>query len=175
MRVRRARAARVSSAGVLLVAAVALAASSSSGGRHHSPRVTETGIHKIKHVVVIMQENRSFDEYFGTFPGADGLPRDATGFTTCLPDPASSTCQRPYHDANDVNGGAAHGAPNSTAAVDGGKMDGFVTVARREPTTYRAAWTCSSCLLVQAGLSRMRVRTPYEREIPADCRRMPRR
>ena len=33
-----------------------------------------TGIHKIKHVVVIMQENRSFDQYFGTYPGADGIP-----------------------------------------------------------------------------------------------------
>src|SRR5260370_832653 len=31
------------------------------------------GIHKIQHVVVIMQENRSFDQYFGTFPGAAGL------------------------------------------------------------------------------------------------------
>jgi phospholipase C len=30
------------------------------------------GIHKIKHVIVVMQENRSFDEYFGTYPGADG-------------------------------------------------------------------------------------------------------
>jgi phospholipase C len=30
------------------------------------------GIHKIKHVIIIMQENRSFDSYlyFGTFPGA---------------------------------------------------------------------------------------------------------
>ncbi len=27
----------------------------------------------IKHVVILMQENRSFDEYFGTFPGANGL------------------------------------------------------------------------------------------------------
>ncbi len=26
------------------------------------------GIRKIKHVVVIMQENRSFDTYFGTYP-----------------------------------------------------------------------------------------------------------
>jgi len=32
----------------------------------------------IKHVIVIMQENRSFDTYFGTFPGADGLPRDGS-------------------------------------------------------------------------------------------------
>ena len=28
---------------------------------------------KVKHVFVIYQENRSFDSYFGTFPGADGL------------------------------------------------------------------------------------------------------
>jgi Phosphoesterase family len=34
----------------------------------------ETGIQKIQHVVVIMQENRSFDSYFGTHPGADGIP-----------------------------------------------------------------------------------------------------
>src|SRR5204863_631952 len=33
-----------------------------------------SGIHKIKHVVVIMQENRSFDTYFGTYPGANGIP-----------------------------------------------------------------------------------------------------
>ena len=33
------------------------------------------GIHTIKHVIVVMQENRSFDNYFGTFPGADGIPR----------------------------------------------------------------------------------------------------
>ncbi|HEY3477775.1 MAG TPA: alkaline phosphatase family protein, partial [Streptomyces sp.] len=26
----------------------------------------------IKHVVIILKENRSFDEYFGKFPGANG-------------------------------------------------------------------------------------------------------
>ena len=29
---------------------------------------------KIKHIVIIMQENRSFDHYFGTFPGRMGFP-----------------------------------------------------------------------------------------------------
>lgn len=28
---------------------------------------TFQGIHKIRHVIIIMQENRSFDSYFGTF------------------------------------------------------------------------------------------------------------
>jgi phospholipase C len=40
---------------------------------------------KIRHVVVIMQENRSFDSYFGTYPGADGLRRTEDGeFTVCV-------------------------------------------------------------------------------------------
>ena len=65
---------------------------------------TDTGIHKIKHVIVIMQENRTFDSYFGTFPGANGLPKNV-----CIPDPASGGCIKPYHDANDLNGGGPHG------------------------------------------------------------------
>ena len=28
----------------------------------------------LQHLVFIVQENRSFDHLFGTFPGADGLP-----------------------------------------------------------------------------------------------------
>ncbi len=39
-----------------------------------APVVIPPGIHRIKHVIVIMQENRSFDSYFGTYPGADGIP-----------------------------------------------------------------------------------------------------
>src|SRR5262249_23643852 len=36
--------------------------------------VVPPGIHKIKHVIIIMQENRSFDSYFGTYPGAARIP-----------------------------------------------------------------------------------------------------
>ena len=50
-----------------------------------------TGIHKIRHIVVIMQENRSFDSYFGTYPGADGLPRSHGKFTVCVPDPLNGS------------------------------------------------------------------------------------
>src|SRR5579872_3493178 len=32
----------------------------------------------VKHVFIIYQENHSFDEYFGTFPGADNLTSAAT-------------------------------------------------------------------------------------------------
>ena len=41
-------------------------------GRAHAHAASLAGIHKIRHVVVVMQENRSFDSYFGTYPGADG-------------------------------------------------------------------------------------------------------
>jgi len=55
------------------------------------------GIHKIRHVVVIMQENRSFDSYFGTYPGADGIPGLAgnPGTLPCLADPATAVATAP--------------------------------------------------------------------------------
>jgi phospholipase C len=79
------------------------------------------GIHKIKHVVVIMQENRSFDSYFGTFPKADGIPPNV-----CVPDPLRGTCAKPYHDRHDTNNGGPHSAKAAVADINGGKMNGFV-------------------------------------------------
>ena len=63
---------------------------------------------KIQHVVIIMQENRSFDEYFGTYPGADGIPMQNGIPTVCVPDPTTQQCVRPYHNSNDVNAGGPH-------------------------------------------------------------------
>src|SRR5436305_81989 len=86
------------------------------------------GIHKIKHVVIIMQENRSFDSYFGTFPGADGIPGLAgnPGQVPCLPDPLSGGCDRPFHDRADLNVGGPHDGGASRSDVAGGFMNGFV-------------------------------------------------
>jgi phospholipase C len=83
------------------------------------------GIHKIKHVIIIMQENRSFDSYFGTYPGADGLPMRDGVPTVCVPNPAGG-CTRPYHDRADRNGGGPHAEGNAIADVDGGRMNGFI-------------------------------------------------
>ena len=96
-----------------------------------SPAPGAAGIHKIQHVVVIMQENRSFDQYFGLYPGADGLPRQDGQFTVCIPDPANGGCVRPYHDATDRNGGGPHGSSSATADINAGKMDGFISQAQR--------------------------------------------
>jgi phospholipase C len=78
-------------------------------------------------VILIMQENRSFDQYFGTYPGADGLPRTASGeFSVCAPNPATGGCEKPFHDTRDLNAGGPHGQADAVADVDGGRMDGFV-------------------------------------------------
>jgi phospholipase C len=88
------------------------------------------GIHKIKHVIVIMQENRSFDSYFGTYPGADGIPMKDGVPAVCVPDPQTKTCVRPYHDTADENAGGPHTGHAADRAIDGGKMDGFIKIAQ---------------------------------------------
>ena len=87
------------------------------------------GIHKIRHVVVIMQENRSFDTYFGTYPGADGIPMRHGKPTVCSPDPHTGICVRPYRDKHDVNAGGPHELAAELADVDQGRMDGFIRSA----------------------------------------------
>jgi phospholipase C len=117
---------------IVVAAGVAafLVATVAPTGSHAARPKPATGIHKIRHVIVIMQENRSFDHYFGTYPGADGLPRDPAGnFEVCVPNPATGRCERPFHDTQDQNAGGPHGQGDAVADVDGGKMDGFVTRA----------------------------------------------
>jgi phospholipase C len=92
------------------------------------------GIHKIKHVIVIEQENRSFDSYFGTYPGADGIPTAHGVPIPCVANPAGG-CTKPYHDTADVNGGGPHGESNAVADVNGGKMDGFIAQRNQAQST----------------------------------------
>src|SRR2546430_2757295 len=111
---------------VVIGSLLAAAAPSTGTGTQLKP-APAAGTHKIKHVIVIMQDNRSFDHYSGTYPGADGFPRAANGdFAICVQDPARGVCQKPYHDTNDLNAGGPHGQANATADVNGGKMDGFI-------------------------------------------------
>lgn len=74
------------------------------------------GLGKIKHIVFIVKENRSFDNYFGTFPGADGATTGKTskGKTVTLgqtPDITPHDLGHTWFDAH--------------TAVDSGKMDQF--------------------------------------------------
>ncbi len=105
------------------LAALAFAAVAAGRGM-----VSLAGIHKIRHVVIIMQENRSFDSYFGTYPNADGIPGLAghPGKVPCVPDPMRHDCQKPYHNHTDSNAGGPHMAVDARADIAGGKMDGFI-------------------------------------------------
>ncbi|HEV7167507.1 MAG TPA: alkaline phosphatase family protein, partial [Micrococcaceae bacterium] len=125
--------AAASAAVVVLLAAVSIlyGLASAHPPAAHGLTAADAGIGKIKHVVIIMQENRSFDSYFGTFPGADGIAMHDGVPTVCLPDPARGTCVKPYHDPADRNSGGPHSQSNAEADVNGGKMDGFIGQAEK--------------------------------------------
>src|SRR6185437_8878754 len=70
----------------------------------------------IKHIVYIVKENRTFDNLFGTFPGADG----ATTYT----DP-NGKVHPLNHQPDQLLIDIAHEHASFLTAYDHGKMDGF--------------------------------------------------
>ncbi len=91
------------------------------------PKGVPEGYQKIQHLIFIVQENRSFDHYFGTFPGADGIPRKPDGrFDVCIPDPTLGRCVGVYHDPNLINEGGPHTENAFKKDLNGGKMNGFI-------------------------------------------------
>jgi phospholipase C len=107
-------------AGIAVATCAGLLAARSIASR--SAQRADPGIHMIKHIIVIMQENRSFDSYFGTFPGADGIPKGV-----CLPDPRNGGCRKPWVNHHDSNGNDPHNQAAFLGDVNHGKMNGFVS------------------------------------------------
>src|SRR6266550_8577624 len=70
----------------------------------------------IKHIVIIVKENRTFDDYFGTFPGADGATtyKDKNGQVH----PLNHQPDRLFFDIG-------HTHNDFELGYDNGKMDGF--------------------------------------------------
>ncbi|MFF4014325.1 alkaline phosphatase family protein [Streptomyces sp. NPDC001843] len=129
----RRRAGRLLLAAQTAVMLVLAAGAPADAAGAHQPRTP------IRHFVYLMQGDRTFDQYFGTYPGADGLPAD-----TCqardLAHPHKG-CVKPY---------ALHGKAAPAAALaagktvierqyDGGKMDGFVAAYERQGRDGAAA------------------------------------
>jgi phospholipase C len=88
---------------------------------------------KIKHIVFVIKENRTFDTLFGRFPGADGT----TQGTTC----DGSTI--PLRHAADSVGDEGHSFFDGITAVNGGRMDcfepgGYVQYLRADIPNYWA-------------------------------------
>jgi phospholipase C len=82
---------------------IAAAATQRAIGRH------------IKHVVFIIQENRSFDNFFAGWPGADSAMSGPTSTGMIVP------LQTITFDGPDIG----HGWTDALAAWNNGKMDGF--------------------------------------------------
>jgi phospholipase C len=91
--------------------------------------VQRAGSSSLQHLIFIVQENRSFDNYFGTYPGADGLPTSPP----CQVDPwYPSACDTPYPDHDASNNGGPYMNKYQVQDIDGGKMDGFVVSREQE-------------------------------------------
>ena len=132
MRRRRAR------SGVVLVAVVAVVAAAvvfhpwSRGNGSPGPAASSTtpssvpsftGKSPIKHIVFLVKENRTFDNFFGKYPGADGATT-GKGLTASHQQetiPLTPGIDEQPHDIT-------HGYVSGVLSIDGGKMDGFNTI-----------------------------------------------
>ncbi len=82
----------------------------------------------IKHVVFLIKENRTFDNLFGRFPGANGA---TSGLDRGERRPLTQAVDRLDEDIK-------HCYPCALQAWDSGKMDGFATISA---TADRSAYT----------------------------------
>lgn len=78
----------------------------------------------IRHVIVIMQEDRSFDHYFGTYPGANGIPNDFK--VPVNPFDPNSTYVRPFKLNITRTPPLIKGVSVARTAYNNGSMNGFV-------------------------------------------------
>src|SRR5262249_24113533 len=109
-----------------LVAALALvftiAGRSGTDRSAAAPPIQLLGGGKIKHVVIVYQENHSFDDVLGVL--CVKLARCDGTKTGKLPDGSTIPLKR----EPDVVPGIDHDVESQTAAIDNGKMDGFATI-----------------------------------------------
>jgi phospholipase C len=152
---------------MILAAAVSLVTLGGLGvglaGQVASPR----GIHKIQHVIVVMQENRSFDDYFGTYPGADGIPMTDGHPSVCIPDPRRARCVRPFHDPKLVDIGGPHTDLDAVLDIHDGRMTGFIRRALAGAREHCLSHVTPNCVAVEDGIGRPDVVGWHDaREIP---------
>jgi phospholipase C len=86
----------------------------------------------IQHVIVVMQENRTFDNYFWTWPGQVGY--NASLCMPLKPTDLSLGCMKPrLANSSALSGDLPHDWTSSWASYDNGSMDGFLSAARDNP------------------------------------------
>ena len=125
---------RIARLSVLLVSAAALALGAApASASTDTPGAAAAS--KIQHIVILMQENRSFDDYFGRlhFEGQNGTNPEPRGANN--PNPVNSDAppikafhQTSFCEVADLN----HSWTGVHQEIDGGLMDGF-TAANVDP------------------------------------------
>lgn len=93
------------------------------------------GLMRLEHFVYIIQENHTFDNYFGTYPGAEGIPPH-----TRLPfRPGGPAEFAPYHTHQLSLTNLPHDWQAARLAYDNGRMDGFLYA--EWPLALRYYWS----------------------------------
>jgi phospholipase C len=144
---------RAASLAIVAAATIAAGCTAASGGTvvSQSPPAANAAATvpgaKLDHLIFIVQENRSFDHYYGTYPGADGIPTKPDGsFAVCVPDPwQGGKCVPPYVAHKIDFDGGPHDKPAAIKDIDGGKMDGFVGSLDARPTKCWVDRTLPHC------------------------------
>jgi phospholipase C len=112
-----------------VVAFLALAAVPAQATTPQTPANTPTTT-PIKHFIVLMQENHSYDNYFGAYPRGDGIPAG-----TCQPKNLKHPdqgCVKPFEIAGHVVEDLNHSQRVAHRQLNHGAMNGFVDALRRE-------------------------------------------
>lgn len=106
----------------LLGACLYISSAATASGASPASSATKT---PIKHFVTLLQENHSFDNYFGTYPGANGIP-----VGVCMPKDVrvtASGCVKPFP----IGTRGSENLPDSRTVFGvqyaRGAMDGFVS------------------------------------------------
>lgn len=83
----------------------------------------------IENIIVIVQENHSFDNYFGTYPGANGIPAG-----TRLPEvPGGYRFLAPFLATTTKTHDLSHSWVSAALSYDKGLMDGFYWAGTNHP------------------------------------------
>ncbi len=95
----------------------------------------------IKHVVIIVKENHTFDNYFGSFPGADGISQIKTQNGTITPPEAPDKTPRDFCHAHscalaDWNGGAMDGWDNTAGTSQNGDNLAYAQYLEKDIPNY---------------------------------------
>jgi len=92
----------------------------------------------IEHVVILIQENRSFDSYFGTFPGVRGFG-DRKGRSAFFQKGKDGRTVQPFHFKTGCMSDITHDWAPQHQAYHGGKMDRFLSVHQADAGNAAAA------------------------------------